>query len=114
MLPWGGHESTPADVKCGQRIDLPLQEKDATSFADYLKNRLGLSSASVTYLPQKPDHDRWMDFTFDIDGRRETGKIWVGKGFDLLSFPDEPKLKLFDLQAIREAVYADTANVFRE
>ena len=114
MLPWGGHKSTPEDVKCGQRIDLPLQETDAQEFAEYLKTRLGLGSSSVSYDRQKPDHDRWMDFVFDTQDGRKTGRLWVGRGFDLLSFPNDRNLKLFSIQAEAQAVYADTTNVFRE
>ncbi len=114
MPSWSGQQGSPADVKCVQRIDLPLTEGDAQSFAEHLKSHLALSSSSVAYLPQKPDHDRWMDFVFSTPNGQETGKLWIGKGFDLLSFPNDRSMKLFSIQAERSAFYSDTANVFRE
>lgn len=114
MPAWGGHAGSPSDVKCVQRIDLPLQEKDAGTFADYVKSQLGLASASVNYLPQKPSHDRWMEFSVRSAGRLESGRVWIGKGFDILKFPNDPSVKLFSGTAGAAAVYADDANIFRE
>jgi hypothetical protein len=55
-----------------------------------------------------------MDFVFSTPNGQETGKLWIGKGFDLLSFPNDRSMKLFSIQAERSAFYSDTANVFRE
>ena len=85
MPAWGGHPGTPADVKCGSRIDLPLESSEAEAFAGHLRTQLGLRSATVDYSPNKPDHDRWMEYSIIVDGAATAGRVWVGKGFDILS-----------------------------
>ena len=114
MPSWGGRQGSPADVKCDQNIVRPLQETDARAFAECLRTKLYLNRTAVHYLPQRPDHDRWMDFVFTTSTGQETGRLWIGKGFDLLSFTNDRVTKLFSPQAENLAFYADTANVFRE
>ena len=111
--PWGGHQSTPDDIVCHMQIWRSLAFNDAEKFASFLKNKMSIASVAVRYLPQKKHHDRWMDYEFSRNGQVVQGKVWIGKGFEFVDYPNDGR-KLFSNGALKDATYSDSTNFFRE
>ena len=111
--PWGGHASSPGDVKCNMQIRRSLQLEDAKKFCQYLRTQLSLGDSVVRYLDEKKEHDRWMEFEFDHKGHPLNGKLWMGRGIDFVDYPYD-SCKLFSKEALLGASYNGKTNFFRE
>lgn len=111
--PWGGHPSTPADITCDMQIWRSLTPGDAEKFASFLKTTMSMATVEVQYLSHKKHHDRWMDYEFRRNEQIVKGKLWIGKGFEFVDYPNDER-KLFSNEALRDATYSDSTNFFRE
>lgn len=111
--PWGGHPSTPADITCDMQIWRSLTPGDAEKFASFLKTTMSMATVEVQYLSHKKHHDRWMDYEFRRNEQIVKGKLWIGKGFEFVDYPNDER-KLFSNDALRDATYSDSTNFFRE
>lgn len=105
-------------ILCTPAIGMNLAEAEAIAFARHLQNKLGVGSVDVAYIPlsQSQGHDRHLEFVIETGGAggpRQTGRIWIGKGFDFVDYPLGPTIKLFTPGAMNGATYNDATIISR-